>query len=72
MYDGHETEVRDACRDGVGIGDQDIGLKKSREGYSWDLGGETYTLQVAVHNVGVVEIPKSFNGVRELKDVGKR
>ena len=39
--------------------------------YSWDRGGETYTLQVAVHDVGVVKILESFSDVRELRGGGK-
>lgn len=71
MHDGHESEVCEARRDGVGIGDQDIGLQNDVRGILVILVEKAYTLEIAVHNVGVVEVAQSFNGIRELKGVGK-
>jgi hypothetical protein len=64
MHGGHEPEVRDACGDGVGISDKDVGQENCARGYSSDLDGETYALQVAVHDIGSVKILQSFGGVR--------
>ena len=32
MHNGHEPEVREACRDGVGVRDQDVSLKNRMRG----------------------------------------
>ena len=41
MYDGHKPEVGEACCDGTGIRDQDIGLKSMRDGHGILTGGLT-------------------------------
>jgi hypothetical protein len=64
VHDGHESEVREACRDGFCIRNQDIGLNNMR-GVCGIL-ADAYTLKVTVHNIGVVKVFQPFNGVRKL------
>ena len=66
IYHGHEPEVREACGDGVGVRDQDIGLKDMR-GVRGTLTREAYPLEAAVHNIGVMKILQSFSCIRELE-----
>ena len=66
MHNGHEPEVREACRDGDGIRDQDVSLKNCMRRVRGIL-TETYTLQVTMYNISVVKILQPLDGVRELE-----